>query len=103
MSGRSLLQITDNIKSLSSKFTFDRNKQQHVRLSLITFAKDVKVLAYSIPSVEKMVEILNDVNPDESEAKGNYTRALLECKKIIRDSRDTSRDVIIMYGSSPYT
>ncbi|KHJ84249.1 hypothetical protein OESDEN_16040, partial [Oesophagostomum dentatum] len=40
MSTRRLSQIIDNIKSLSSKFTLDREKQQHVRLSLVTFAKD---------------------------------------------------------------
>ncbi|RCN37243.1 hypothetical protein ANCCAN_16856 [Ancylostoma caninum] len=97
--GERLGQITKSITALTSQFTFDRNENRHVRLGIVTFAKETKMTETDISSFDDVIRTLERVTTTTDEV-ANLTSGLLSSKELHRESRSNARDVLIIYSSS---
>ncbi|EYC16515.1 hypothetical protein Y032_0033g2700 [Ancylostoma ceylanicum] len=97
--GERLAQVADSISKLTRQFTFDRNDNRHVRLGIVTFAKERKLVEPDITSFDDAMRALEKVTTTTEEV-AYLTSGLLLSKELHRESRSNARDVLIVYGSS---
>ncbi|EPB70138.1 lectin C-type domain protein, partial [Ancylostoma ceylanicum] len=65
--GERLAQVADSISKLTRQFTFDRNDNRHVRLGIVTFAKERKLVEPDITSFDDAMRALEKVTTTTEE------------------------------------